>query len=568
MKLVLHEVHVSWCQNHFLRGCSDVLVCSVVAVLFLNLLCTHRAENLDVSGGPVAQGSASQPQAAEPPSKPQIPFFPGSKTASSSSSSSHRPPPPLSPSAPPPSQADGAGRHMSASRPHSSSQQQLHDLGFEDVDLDSPDASVSMKSRSDQSQPTNQNHIMPIPFMQQQSPRGRAPASTQQPEDFDLMEPTSVISPSQQAEPPNMPYSHAPPVEASSAYSDLPEPAVHVTTDGNQLQQGNESYELYDSTHGSSFPAQPAGLLQEMPSASAAGPFSTYSGPGSTSSSTPASPGGGSGVPPSRRSSFLPRGMSSHLQKALKATAAAASKASAAIAPPPNAPLPPSTWQEGTSPQPFHKGEQEAEFPFQPPWGPSGPASTGNQGRKEETKPWWQQQLRNLQQNLHSPSQLQSDAASDSDADSAPGVSHLLFEGPPQAHPGMPISENGVFTEDPNAHIGDKQTGPMPTPTGVHPWAPHRSKHEQGGSSVNSSHQHRQGEVDSMRIMESLRDGVSMGVPQQQGPTPMVSANSGLLDRQGAKQQHLTEDALIDPGQDTIADGQLEVRLPTVTSDV
>lgn len=468
----------------------------------------------------------------------------------------------MPPSAPPPRQADGPGRHVPASRPQpSSSQHQFHDLGFEDVDLDSPDASVSLKTSSDQSQPTGQNHLMPIPFMQQHSPRGRAPASTQQTEEFDLMDSASAISPSQQAEL-NTPYSLAPPVESSDIHSVLP--GVHVTTDGNQLQHGSDSHE---STHGSSSPAHPAGLLPDMPLAPAAGPFSTYSGPGSTSSSTPASPGGGAGGPPSRRSSFLPRGMSSHLHKALKATAAAASKASAAIAPPPNAPLSPSTWQEGASPQPIHQGEQEAELPFQPPWGPSGPASTGNQGRKEDTKPWWQQQLRNLQQNLHSPPQLQSDAASDSDADSAPAVSHLLLGGPPQAQPGMPISDNGV-TEDPNAQPDDQQAGSMPPPPGVNPWAPHGAKHEHSGLYVDSSHQHRQGEVDSMRIMESMGDGDSMDVSREQQVTPMVSANSELLNQQSTEQQHPTEDALIDSGQDALADSQLVVRLFAVATGI
>ena len=454
---------------------------------------------------------------------------------------------------------------MPETRPQSSSSQhQLHDLGFEDVDLDSPDASGSIKTRSDQAQPVNRRHVMPIPFMQQPS-QDKTPSSMLRTEDFDLIDPVGAKSPSNLSEP-NTPYPFAPPVQPSSASSVLQESAVHVTMHEDQLQHGSDSYEL---TQGSSpghreEASAEAGLLPEVASASAAGPFSTYSGPGSTSSSTPASPRVGVGVPPARRSSFLPRGMSSHLQKALKATAAAASKASAAIAPPPNAPLPPPNWQEGASPQqpalslPIPKGEQDQEFPFQQAWGPSGPASTGNQDRKENGKPWWQQQLRNLQQNLHTPQQLQSDTASDSNADSAPESNHLLLNGPLQ-DPAVPVGENGdaaapgVSSAQPN----DQQTSSMP-------WSPHTAANEQNGLSADSHHRHRQQmDMDSMRIMESLGDGDSISQDQQSNFT--AAGDGGLLNRPASEPQRQPDTALLDSRQDTATDDQPEVRSTSVS---
>ena len=529
-------------------------------------------------------------QDAEPPSKPQIPFFTGSKPASSSSSparpsagntsadssgsqlSSHRQSATVP--GPPSRQADGPVRHVPAYRPpSSSSQHQLHELGFEDVDLDSPDASASIKTRSDHAQPVNRSHIMPIPFMQQHTSHGKASSSMPHPHDFDLTDSASAITSSLQQSEANASRPLALSVEASSA--DVVLPGVHVTIDGNQLQHDSDSHE---STHGST-PADPAAPGTEVLLTSAAGPFSSYSGPGSTSSSTPASPGGRAGVLPTCRSSFLPRGMSSHLHKALKATAAAASKASAAIAPPPNVPLPPSSWQEGVPPQlpalslPIPKGEQDQEFPFQQPWGPSGPASTGSQGKNG--KPWWQQQLRNLQQNLHSPQQQQFDDGTEADPDASPGTSHLLLNGPFQAQPATPLSESGDI-DDPNAQPDGQQTHSvlpstgssppptefMPTPTGPQPWAPHRSNHEESGLSADSSHQHRQQvEQDSMRIMESLGDGDSMDVSQEQPAASVTVANSKLPNRPGAQQYYPTESSLLDSGQDATAGSQFEVRL-------
>ena len=552
-----------------------------------------------VSGGLSPQATAMDHQGAQPPSKPHIPFFTGSRTASSSSSPakpsasnladndasqlSSPKPPALVSSVPQPRQVDAPVKHMPASCPQSSSSQhQLHDLGFEDVDLDSPDASVSIKTCSDHAQPANRSHIMPIPFMRQRTSQDKASSSSVQSDDFAPTDSASAISPSLQQSEAVASSPLAPSVETSSADLDLPGSVVQVTVEENQMQHGSDSYE---STHGST-PADPAALRAQVPSVLAAGPFGSYSGPGSTSSSTPASPGGEAGVPPSRRSSFLPRGMSSHLHKALKATAAAASKASAAIAPPPNTPWPASSWQEGAPPQlpalslPMPKEEQDPEFPFQQPWGPSGPASTGSQGRKENGKPWWQQQLRNLQQNLHSPQQQQSDADTDAEADAAPGTSQSLLDGPFQAQPATLVSDSSD-PDAPTAQPDGQQTDSMlpstesfPTPTGSfpppteamptltvsQPWSPLRANLEQSNLSADSSHQHRQ-DLDSMRIMESLGDADSMDVSQEQPAASLAAAYSNLPDRQGAEQHDPTQSSLLDFGQDATADSQLEVRI-------
>ena len=540
----------------------------------------HRTGIAAASGSLSPKATAVDHQDAEPPSKPQIPFFTGSKTASSSSSPakpsastladnnasqlSSRKSSASAPSAHPSQQVIGPVGHMPASRPQSSScQHQLHDLGFEDVDLDSPDASISIKTRSDDSQPANRSHIMPIPFMEQHNSQDKASSSVLQPDDFDL---TDSASPSLQQSEANTSYPLAPPVEGISAGLTLPASAVHVTMDENQLQHGSDSYE---STRGST----PADLAEE-PSVPAAGPFSSYPSPGSTSSSTPASPGAGAGAPPTRRSSFLPRGMSSHLHKALKATAAAASKASAAIAPPPNAPLPPSSWQEAARPQvsalslPMPKEEQDPEFPFQQPWSPSGPASPSSQGRKENGKPWWQQQLRNLQQNLHSQQQQPSDAALDADAGTAPETSQSLLNSPFHTRLTLPVSENGDIDDSngrqPDSVLTSTASFPppaesMPPPLRLQPWSPHRASLEHSSLSADSSHQ--QMELDSMRIMESLGEGDSMEVSQKQPAASASAANSKPLDGQGTEQDYPTESSLLDAGPDATADSQVEVRL-------
>lgn len=480
---------------------------------------------------------------------------------------------------------------MLASRPQSSSSQhQLPDLGFEDVDLDSPDASVG-KTRSDQAQPGYRSQIMPIPFMQHAS-QDKAPPRQRQPDDFDLLDPVGADSPSIPAGP-NTPYPFAPPVQTPPAAAVVPGSAVHLIMNEDQLQHGSDSSE---STNGSSKAqalvgpqlevpsaalgpgqspevplAQGAGHMPEAPSAPGAGPFSTYSGPGSTSSSTPASP---TAAPqPTRRSSFLPRGMSTHLHKALKATAAAASKASAAIAPPPNMPLPPSGSQGGVSapPQqpamslPIPQGGQDQDFPFQQPWGPSGPASTGNQDRKEPGKPWWQQQLRNLQQNLHSPQALQPDSTSDSDADSdadnAPVTHAAMLNGLFQA---QPVGENGdaAAPDDEHSPHDDQPAGPLlhppasaptslnaePPPKSSPPWSLHPAAQQHSVGPPDGKRQYRQQmDVDSMRIMESLgdADSESMSMSQDQQTVSLAAPNGDRVLRQAVKQQGQTNDTLL-----------------------
>ena len=103
-------------------------------------------------------------------------------------------------------------------------------------------------------------------------------------------------------------------------------------------------------------------------------------------------------------------------------------------------------------------------------------------------------------------------------------------------------------------------TDSMPSPTGSQPWLPHRANHEQSSLSADSSHQHRQQvELDSMRIMESLGEGNSMAVSQQQPPAS--AANGQLPNKQDVEQQYLTESSLLGSRQDAPADSRLEVRL-------
>ena len=308
-----------------------------------------------------------------------------------------------------------------SSRPHSSSSQHdLHDLGFEDVDLDSPlDAAVN-KTRSDHAVPPTHSHVMPIPFMQPvaQATTLASPAAA----------PDVTVSKTRQ--PPELnrvDLSLASDRSTAAAAQPFALPGHAPFTD---LQQSDGQITISQGIHDSEHLAADSGLDEGVPSSARAGPFSTYSGPASTSSSTPASPGSGAG--PVRLPSFLPRGMSTHLQKALRATAAAASKASAAIAPPANNINDASSsgaWQpetDGALPEPLpNQGTgQEQAWPFQQGWGPSGPASTSSsstQERSKEGKPWWRQQLRNLQHNLQSPQHLQSEPALESDADVTAG---------------------------------------------------------------------------------------------------------------------------------------------------
>ncbi len=318
---------------------------------------------------------------------------------------------------------DGPAKQKAPARPLSaSSQHQLPDLGFEDVDLDSPDAALS-KSRSNHAVPPAHSQIVPIPFMQP-SLQDTSPSSAMAAADFTA---SMVQYPAQHDadELQDAPGSSAPsaarpsasPEQALSADLGPDEADGHITLSHGMFEGGP--------------PAASPERFQDMSSTARAGPLSTYSGPPSTTSSTPASPAESS-TAPLRRPSFLPRGMSTHLQKALRATAAAASKASAAIAPVPtgiNGASSQNVWQadaDGKHPQawPNQEAGPDQGFPFHQQWGQSGPASTsssGTQDVRKEGKPWWQQQLRNLQHNLHSPQQPQSDVASESDADIANG---------------------------------------------------------------------------------------------------------------------------------------------------
>lgn len=319
--------------------------------------------------------------------------------------------------------AAAATKQRPPSASHSSSQHQLPDLGFEDVDLDSPDAAVN-KSRSDHAAPPVRNHVVPIPFMQP-AMQGTSPSSAMEAADFSASVKQYAAEPDAgnlQGAPHafELPAAHALPTseQAPSADVELTDTDGHIT-----LHQGT-----FESHH-----ALSPERFQEVPSAARAGPFSIYNGPPSTSSSTPASPG--SGTASLRRPSFLPRGMSTHLQKALRATAAAASKASAAIAPPPNSTnsaSSPGAQQADTNGELLQAGVQQSA-PFQQQWGQTGPASssaTSAQERGKEGQPWWQQQLRNLQHNLHTPPQLLPDDASDSDVNIATGEGDTFLSEP------------------------------------------------------------------------------------------------------------------------------------------
>ncbi len=306
----------------------------------------------------------------------------------------------------------GPAKQKASARPISaSSQHQLPDLGFEDVDLDSPDTALG-KSRSNHVVPPVHSDIVPIPFMQT-SGQDTSPSSAMAAADFTA---SMVQHPAQHdagelydasgSSAPSAAHPFASPEQALSADLRSDEADGHITL----------SHGMFEGGPSAASPER----FQDVSSAARAGPFSTYSGPASTTSSTPASPAG-SGTAPLRRPSFLPRGMSTHLQKALRATAAAASKASAAIAPVPNGINSASShgaWQadaDGKHPQalPYQEAGPDQAFPSQQQWGQSGPASTtssGMQDVRKEGKPWWQQQLRNLQHNLQSPQQPQSDA--------------------------------------------------------------------------------------------------------------------------------------------------------------
>ena len=317
----------------------------------------------------------------------------------------------------------GPAKTKVPARPSSaSSQHQLPDLGFEEVDLDSPDAALS-KSRSSYAVPPAHNHIVPIPFMQP-SMQDTSPSSAMAASDITA----SIVQHPAQHDADEL--QDAPGISAPSAAHPFASLEETLSADLGP----DEADEHITLSHGMFEGGPPAASLerfQDMSSAARIEPFSTYSGPPSTTSSTPASPAESS-TAPLRRPSFLPRGMSTHLQKALRATAAAASKASAAIAPVPNGINSASSHgarqadADGIHLQAWSNQEAGPDqgFPFHQQWGQSGPASTsssGTQDTRKEGKPWWQQQLRNLQHNLQSPQQLQSDVASESNAEIADG---------------------------------------------------------------------------------------------------------------------------------------------------
>lgn len=522
----------------------------------LLLILHHRSGSSDAPEGNSTQASSNSQGPTQPLSKPQIPFLAGSNSTSSTrgsakasaaplidkqgQGSSHRHLTPVS-SDPQAGQAEPPVRPRPPSRPQSSSSQhQLQDLGFEDVDLDSPDATVS-KTRSDQAQPINQSHIMPIPFMQH-APQHNVSASTANTDDFGI---TDSIS--NHHSDTHSPSPFAPPVQVSTGRSHLEDQSAAPSAVSHD-QHADDLFAATDSSaetaqHSGAPAASRAGLLPEVPSAPSAGPFSTDSGPPSTSSSTPASPGGpGAGVPPARRSSFLPRGMSSHLQKAFKATAAAASKASAAIAPPPNSTSdasPSSAWQEHAQAQQpalsltIPKGDQDLELPFQEPWGPSGPASTANQDRKQHGKPWWQQQLQHLQHNLQSSQQLQSDAASDLDTASMPGSSPAALsqlDGPFQDHSLRLVTENGNV---PIAGGSSLQSDNQEEEAQSLPAARPLALQEPGAVSAKAAgydQQRQQMNADSMRIMDSLVDADGVSASEDQHPGTMAGLDDDWLD--------------------------------------
>jgi len=417
----------------------------------INCLSVHRSLNANHPTRPSLQGVAPSSGGSAQPSRPQIPFMsstssrkPQADTAEARGSdlaSNQQQGPSLGIQRPSAKSQQAVyadqlhaapAKQKAPARPFSaSSQHQLPDLGFEDVDLDSPDAGLS-KSRSNHAVPPAHSHIMPIPFtqpsMQNTSPSSAMAAAestasmVQYPAEHDAHE-----------------LQDAPGYSAPSAAHPFASPEQALSADlGPDEADGRIT--LSHGTFEGGPPAASPERFQDVSAAAGAGPFSTYSGPPSTTSSTPASPAGSS-TGPLRRPSFLPRGMSTHLQKALRATAAAASKASAAIAPIPNGIKSASShgaWQadaDGKNLQalPNQEAGPDQGFPFQQQWGQSGPASTsssGTQDIRKEGKPWWQQQLRNLQHNLQSPQQLQSDVASESDADIANGEADVLFEQP------------------------------------------------------------------------------------------------------------------------------------------
>lgn len=334
------------------------------------------------------------------PARPQIPFL----------SQSHAPAqaqllPPAKPSlqSEPPSTAASA-----TSQVH-----QLQDLGFVEVDLDSPDPALSRTRPGQASQAAKQDPL-PIPFMQD---AGHSQSST----------PTSQMDDHSQLSPwPHADSSHVnPPAVTNSPPASPLFQRTAPASPGGAADDDNSYSSPAKPLHTDAFAPSDHSQAQTGLSAFAQGPFgmpasgygasSTHSGPPSIASSAPPSPGAvPNGLPPSRRSSFLPRGMSSHLHKALRATAAAASKASAAIAPPPGSAQAAAAqaWQaetDATSQPVVSISGQDNQQPDNltdqsyADSSPGGPSAAGAAEQQGKNAPWWQKQLRNLQQNLQSP---------------------------------------------------------------------------------------------------------------------------------------------------------------------
>lgn len=310
--------------------------------------------------------------------------------------------------------------------PSSPSAKQLQDPGFVEVDLDSPDVILD-KSQPEQTAQAAREHSLPIPFMQTAG-HSQSSISDSQTEDQTQLNAWPHTDDTSQ-----LALKNSPPA------SPLFQPAGHPNlSDFTGQDSAYSSPTKAMSVH--PFAPTASSQAQSSISAFAQGPYdmaaqgygaaSIHSGPPSIASSPSTSPGQlPNSIVPFRRSSFLPRGMSSHLHKALRATAAAASKATAAIAPPPDSSQAADTqmWQpeaDAASSQTdlgaVHTSQhQEDAFADQEhvdssPWGPAAAPAAGQAGKEA---PWWQKQLRNLQQNLQS----QSEDGSLSEVDSMSG---------------------------------------------------------------------------------------------------------------------------------------------------
>lgn len=312
-------------------------------------------------------------------------------------------------------QAEEQSRAVSAS----SSAQQLQDLGFVDVDLDSPDLGLE-KTKSDQAPQPSRRQLQPIPFMQtsERSPSSTPSGNADSGSPFGQWPHDRSKGVNQLALPSSPPASPLfQPSIRSSLQTAVAEPAL--SSSAHQFPPASPPYEHGDPSL-SAFAQGPSGVY---------GAASIHSGPPSIASSAPESPGAiQNGSVPSRRSSFLPRGMSSHLHKALRATAAAASKASAVIAPPPITAQAAQAWQDDVAQLSSASADAHAtqsdgssaehNHADSSPWGPNIAGTSQLPGKQA---PWWQKQLRNLQQNLQSP-QSEDESVSEAGSSLAPSI--------------------------------------------------------------------------------------------------------------------------------------------------